>query len=56
MPSILFEPLGEGGKYIVYEPPVTGPYKVLALVCIIFTAVLIGLLGSAVHRCPGSSQ
>ena len=53
MPSVLFEPLGEGGRVIVYEPPQTGVYIVVALVAVLLAAFVIGSLASAVSagRC-----
>lgn len=51
MPSIVFEPYGYGGKYIVYESPVVMPYKVLALVAILFAAILVGAFIASDKSC-----
>jgi hypothetical protein len=48
MPSILFEPLKDGVRYVVYEPAETGPYKVLAIVAVILAAVVIGALTATI--------
>jgi hypothetical protein len=50
MPTILFERLGEGGRYIVYEPPPTGVYKLMALVAVLLAAVVIGGLTAIANR------
>ena len=53
MPSILFEPVGEGGRYIIYEPPQTGVYKLVAIVAVLLAAFVVGSLSAAVtaNRC-----
>lgn len=50
MPSILFERYGEGGRYIVYEPPATGVYKVMAIVAVVFAAIVVGGLTAIANR------
>lgn len=51
MPSITWEPEGYGGKYVIYESPVVGPYKVLAIIAVIFAAFVIGALVAADKSC-----
>jgi cytochrome c-type biogenesis protein CcmH/NrfF len=50
MPSILFERYGEGGRYIVYEPPPTTLYVIMALVAVLLAAVVIGGLTAVANR------
>jgi hypothetical protein len=50
MPSILFERYGEAGRYIVYEPPATGVYKVVAIVAVLFAAIVVGGLTAIANR------
>jgi hypothetical protein len=53
MPAVLYEPLRDSGRIVIYEPPHTGPYKAVALVAVLLAAVIIGALTATItaHRC-----
>jgi hypothetical protein len=40
--------MGETARFVIYEPPQTGPYKAAALVAVLLAAFVIGSLASAV--------
>ena len=48
MPSVLVEPLKDGARFVIYEPPAVLPYQLAALVAVILAAVVIGSLSAAV--------
>ena len=48
MPAMLYEPFKDGGRIVIYEPPHTTPYKVMALVAVVLAAVIIGALTATI--------